>query len=116
MLNIQNNRDVGRNMYQSKAPEDVKPQVQIIVQKPAAPAKTTYYRSLPTASGLKLDQKGVQQLVEMGFDKAEATQAMQESDNDITLGNILYICILYVTYSLKIFKISYCFNSAHERP
>ena len=42
--------------------------------KPAKPVKTTYYRSLPTASGLKLDQNAVNTLVEMGFDKANAIQ------------------------------------------
>lgn len=44
--------------------------------KPVKPVKSTYYRSLPTASGLKLDQTAVNTLVEMGFDKANAIQGM----------------------------------------
>ena len=64
-------------------PAPVKKEPTIAV-KPAKP--TTFYRSLPTASGLKLDQKAVQTLVEMGFDKQNATQALQEADNDIHAG------------------------------
>ena len=58
-----------------------------VKNEPTIAAKpTTFYRSLPTASGLKLDQKAVQTLVEMGFDKQNATQALQEADNDIHAG------------------------------
>ena len=42
----------------------------------------TVYRALPTVSGLKLDQKLLGSLVEMGFDRGLATQALQEADND----------------------------------
>ena len=48
-----------------------------MVQKP-----TKIYNALPTVSGLKLDQKLLSTLIEMGFDRGLATQALQESDND----------------------------------
>ena len=47
-----------------------------MVQKP-----TKIYNALPTVSGLKLDQKLLATLIEMGFDRGLATQALQESDN-----------------------------------
>ena len=37
-------------------------------------APKTYYRALPTVSGLKLDQALLSKLCEMGFDRALATQ------------------------------------------
>ena len=42
-------------------------------------APKTYYRALPTVSGLKLDQTLLSKLCEMGFDRALATQGMGKS-------------------------------------
>ena len=59
--------------------------------KPVKPVKSTYYRSLPTASGLKLDQTAVNTLVEMGFDKAYAIQGM-------------FFIIIVISFVKKIFN------------
>ena len=43
-------------------------------------APKTYYRALPTVSGLKLDQTLLSKLCEMGFDRALATQGTGKSE------------------------------------
>ena len=45
-------------------------------QEPPKKVEKTYYRALPTVSGLKLDQTLLSKLCEMGFDRALATQGM----------------------------------------
>ena len=42
-------------------------------------APKTYYRALPTVSGLKLDQALLSKLCEMGFDRSLATQGIGKS-------------------------------------
>ena len=53
--------------------------------KKAEAPKSSYYKALPTASGLELDKAKVKLLVEMGFQQADCIQAMQEADNDMEL-------------------------------
>ena len=65
------------NSRRRDEPEVEKPKTPVpVVQKP-----TKIYNALPTVSGLKLDQKLLATLIEMGFDRGLATQALQESDN-----------------------------------
>ena len=80
-----------RDRYRNKTPvedDDEKP-LEVAKPVPTKPAQpTTYYRALPTASGYKLNQQMVQQLVDMGFDKQNSVQALQESDNDLHAGKL----------------------------
>ena len=48
-------------------------------KEPPKKVEKTYYRALPTVSGLKLDQTLLSKLCEMGFDRALATQGMGKS-------------------------------------
>ena len=70
----------GHQYRQNRRDENEKPKTpEVVKNEPKKPVKI--YNALPTVSGLKLDQKLLATLIDMGFDRGLATQALQESDN-----------------------------------
>ncbi|CBY06888.1 unnamed protein product [Oikopleura dioica] len=82
-LENQYKREVNQRSSQSSAASTPVPVPESKVSKKPAPTKSSYYKALPTASGLELDKQKVKMLVEMGFQQADCIQAMQEADNDV---------------------------------